>query len=292
MFNKKDLKTVESVMMLYEVKRSRGKKAAARNLNTSIDTLNKYLENLEEELGAKLLVTRRHQCELTKQGEKAVLAAEKIRECLSEVYAEASSEKEIKGQVRIAYERNTFLPQLCKIYEKYPQLSFCFDAFEKISEMKNHLYDICLCYTIPKDNDAVVVYAREIPCGFFASKGYVKEHGNPENFEDLLLHHKLILKREFSEQLKLSGKKVFQLISNNSFLIKEAVAHDAGIGVLPFVQVNGKEDFVCLKNIPCCIKCCLYLVSYRKIKEIPKIRMVLDYYKRSLQQMTFTDFQG
>ena len=292
MFNKKDLKTIESIMMLYEVKKSRGKKAAAKSLNTSIDTLNKYLENLEEELGAKLLVKSKHRCELTKQGEKAILAAEKIRLCLSEIYMEASSKEEIKGQVKIACERNTFLPELCQIYEKYPHLSFCFDAFETISDMKYCLYDICLCYAVPKDDDAVVVYTKEIPCGFFASKSYVQEHGRPKNFEDLVSCHKLILKREFSEQLELGGRKIFQVVSNNSFLIKEAVVHSVGVGVLPFIQADGKEDLVYLKEVPCHIKCCLYLVSYRKIKDIPRIRMVLDYYKRSLQQMNFTNFEG
>ena len=292
MLNKKDLKILESLMMLYAVKRCHGKKSAAKDLNTSIDTLNKYLENLEEELGVKLLIVHKHQCELTNHGKKAVEVAEKIRSCLAEVYRRAGAEDDTRGEIKIAYERNAYLPEFRNIYKIYPQISFCFDIFETISNVKSYSYDIFLCNSLPKEEDFVVVYAKEIPCRFFASKNYLAQHGFPKDCEDLIAHHKLILKEDFLEQLCIKSKKAFFLVSNNSFLLKEAVVHDAGIGVLPFGEIEDNKNLVCLKDIPCRVKCFLYLISDKRLKDKPRVRNVLNYYKKSLQEMNFSDFEG
>ena len=64
MFSKKDLMNMEGIMMLHAIKKSSGKRNAAKFLNTSIDTLNKYLNNLESELGVKLVASDEKGCKI------------------------------------------------------------------------------------------------------------------------------------------------------------------------------------------------------------------------------------
>ena len=74
MLSKKDLLNLEGLFMLYAVKISDGKVMAAKNMNTSIDTLNKYLEILEHEMGSSLISVNDRRCSLTHYGEKVFLA--------------------------------------------------------------------------------------------------------------------------------------------------------------------------------------------------------------------------
>ena len=55
MFSKRDIMNMEGIMVLQAIKDNAGKRNAAKRLNTSVDTLNKYLMNLEAELGVTLV---------------------------------------------------------------------------------------------------------------------------------------------------------------------------------------------------------------------------------------------
>lgn len=70
MFSKRDLMNMKGIMMLHAIKKYGGKRTAAKFLNTSIDTLNKYLSNLENELGVKLVASDEKGCFLTPKGEQ------------------------------------------------------------------------------------------------------------------------------------------------------------------------------------------------------------------------------
>ena len=65
MISKKDIANLESILLLRAVEQHAGKRKASEALNTSVDTINKYLDNLEQELGVKLLSTSSRGSNLT-----------------------------------------------------------------------------------------------------------------------------------------------------------------------------------------------------------------------------------
>ncbi len=293
MFSKKDLMNMEGIMMLHAIKKSSGKRNAAKFLNTSIDTLNKYLNNLESELGVKLVASDEKGCTLTEKGEKVVEIADIIKQNLQQAYAIVPTETDVKGEVRIAYERDArsnMYVCLGELLEQSPSLSLYIDTFDKAPDMNKMAYDVCISYSVPRGDDLVVVYSRKIKFGFFASSEYLAKHSYPQDREDLLKNHRLLIKNEGWWQTP-EAKKMLQkaqkgiCFSNSTFVVNDLAISGSGVAVMPMNFIRGGHGMVCLDNIPCNIEATLYLITHRSIKDIPKIRTVLNYYKKMLEKL-------
>ena len=293
MFSKKDLMNMEGIMMLHAIKKSYGKRNAAKFLNTSIDTLNKYVNNLESELGVKLVASDEKGCTLTPKGEKVVAIADVLKQHLQQAYAIVPSETNVKGEVRIAYERDArsnMYVCLEELLEQSPDLSLFIDTFDKAPDMHKMAYDICMSYTVPKGEDLVVVYSRKVKFGFFASSEYLAKHSYPQDLNDLLKNHRLLVKNEgwwqTPEAKKLQQKAEKGIcFSNSTFVVNDLAISGSGIAIMPLNFVRGGHGMVCLDNIPCSAEATIYLITHRTIKDIPKIRTVLNYYKKMLEAL-------
>lgn len=293
MFSKRDLMNMEGIMMLHAIQKYGGKRTAAKFLNTSIDTLNKYLSNLENELGVKLVASDEKGCFLTPNGEQVTEIAEEIKNNLQQAYNVAPISSDIKGEVKIIYESNVrsnfYIRHLRDFLDKYSNLSIFVDTCNLVPNMSNLDYDICLSYHIPKGNDLVVVAERKTPCGFFASQKYLENHDYPQNIEDILLYHRLILKRdckkwvEEAPKFMRNARRLF--LSNSTFAVNDMIMNGGGIGIMPTNFAKEGVGLVCLDNIPCETNSIIYLVTHDSIKDIPKIRVVLNYYKDILKNL-------
>ena len=60
MINRKDLQNIESLFMLSTLGECRSKRKAAEAIGASVDTLNKYIGNLEAEFGLQLVISSEH----------------------------------------------------------------------------------------------------------------------------------------------------------------------------------------------------------------------------------------
>lgn len=294
MFSKRDLMNIEGIMMLHAIKKSSGKRNAARGLHTSIDTLNKYLRNLEMELGVKLVASDEKGCLLTPKGDKVFEIAEIIKGNLQQVYAVAPLDTEVKGEVRVAYDSNVrcnlYTMNLRGFLDKYPNLSIYMDMYNSTPDMSNLAYDISLSYHIPKGEDLVVITERKTPCGFYASKTYLENHGYPQSLDEILDNHRLILKQDCWKWVD-GGHMFFQkaskglCVSNSTFIVNDIVMKGGGIGVMPVNFMLEGQGIVRLDGIPCVASSTIYLVSHRTVKDLPKVCVVLEYYKKMLQDM-------
>lgn len=50
MITKRDINTIESLLLFMAVTQHSNKRKASEALNTSVDTINKYIDNLEQDL--------------------------------------------------------------------------------------------------------------------------------------------------------------------------------------------------------------------------------------------------
>ncbi len=291
MFNKKDLMNLESIVMLYAVKQNMGKRKASVAMNTSVDTLNKYIENLEHELGVKLLASTEKGSFLTVNGEKVVDIAEKIKNSLRDIHNVVSPGTEVKGEVRVAHDHNArsnlYDPAINDVLDRYPELSLTIDTYDNIPDMLDMKYDISLGYEMPKGDDLVEIFSKQVPYGFFASSGYLANHPYPQDLDDLLENHRLVVKGDCAQWFKNSKsflQKITQkaLKTNNSYILQQIIRHDGGVAILPLHF--DKTGLVCLDNIKCDISSTLHLVSHRSTKDVPRVRVVLDYYKNMLMK--------
>ena len=294
MFSKRDIMNMEGIMVLQAIKDNAGKRNAAKRLNTSVDTLNKYLVNLEAELGVTLVSSAEKGCKLTEFGEKVLEVTGSIKRSLQQAYSVVDTDKTVKGEVRIAYDNNL----RCNLYNKtlgealakYPDMSVHVDMLNTVPDLSHLSYDIYLGYDIPKGKDLVVLASKEVECGYFASFDYVQQNSFPKDLDDLAQNHRLIFKHgewknyETSRYLVKNAKKAI-CYSNSTYVIKKMVMGGVGISIMPIYFAVEKAGLVYMDNIPCESKLTMYLVSHRSVKDLPKVRVALEYYMELFDSM-------
>lgn len=294
MFSKKDFTNVEGIMMLHAVKMHSSKRNASKYLNVSLDTLDKYIGILEEELGAKLVTANGRGCQLTVHGEKVVKETEPIKSCIQSIYAVTSTESDAKGEVLIAYDQsvrwNLYARNVRKLFLDYPNITLNVDTFNGTPDMSNVQYDISLSYEIPKGEDLVIIRSKEIPCKFFAASEYLQKNPYPQNIDELLRDHRLIVKKGSLESGKAESRLLQKALhgvclTNSAFVVNDLVVHGGGVGIMPVYFANSGQGLVCLDNLECDVMVTMYLISHKTRKDIPKVRAVLDYYKNMMQSL-------
>ncbi len=291
MITKKDLNNLEGLFLLTAVAQTSGKRQAAQALNTSVDTINKYLSDFENEMGTKLLNTNSRGSNLTPNGKKMLEHAHKIKMILENIYSERPSKTEIKGQVRVGIMLDIssvlLIDGLNDLFAHYPELTIV-----SISNNENlngdMSYEVGLAFEKPTRNDNVILYTKELKYGFFASAEYLARYGYPVDFEDMLNNFRLIVKVDNNgnpDRFKdlFNRAKHISYVGNTSFAINEVIRHGGGIGVLPLHFKD--QGFVCLDNIPCDISMTIYLFSTLALKDVPRVRTVINYYKELLDKL-------
>lgn len=87
MITKRDINTIESLLLFMAVTQHSNKRKASEALNTSVDTINKYIDNLEQDLSLKLLYSDSRGTNLTENGRKILASAEQITDIIHSMYS-------------------------------------------------------------------------------------------------------------------------------------------------------------------------------------------------------------
>lgn len=288
MATKKDIMNLESMFMLAEIERSSGKRQASKQYNVSVDTLNKYLDNLESELGFKLLSSSGRGSVLTPRAEELMAKISQIEAVLHEIYSLKSDRKDISGEVVIGMplivSSNLQPLDMPSFFDRYPGIRFKsqISLDSETTEARISNVDIAIVAVKPTNPDLVIVASKEIECGLFASPEYLSRYGYPLDIEDMLKNHRIVHKigmetwiPEWNNMVKKTH--CISYISSSPYTQIEAVRNSGGISVLPLRYKE--EGLVCLDNIKLETTLTFYLVAHKQSKDIPKIRAVLDYYK-------------
>lgn len=294
MFGKKDLTNIEGIMMLYAVKTYASKRHAARYLNVSLDTLDKYIRMLEAEVGVKLLITTGRGCFLTSQGDEVLRNIEQIQKCIQNIYDIKMMETGVKGEVKVAYDLNVRINYhthiLKYLFRKYPEIELSIDNISGIPDMNRAEYDIYLSYEIPKGENLVIISSKKVPFKFFATQKYLDENHNPTSIEDLINNHYLILRKDIWKRVS-QEESIYQkphkgvVLTNSAFVVNDIASKGYGIGIMPYYFDKYYKELVCLHNLECHTENTLYLISHKNRKDIPKVRVVLNFYKEMIQNL-------
>lgn len=133
---------------------------AASVLFISQPTLSRHMYDLEEEMGATLLVRDSHQVALTKAGQRLALQAEKfIDECAAARDLLRLSEFPINGQIRIGCSPEIGQSSHVRVFisrflEKYPQINVQVDILpnglpQSVTEAYDFVFSFCEYVALP-----------------------------------------------------------------------------------------------------------------------------------------------
>ena len=292
MITKKDLMNMEGLFMLASIFQHGKKRKASELLGTSMDTINKYVSNLEKSLGRSLISSGGRGTKLTVFGEEVVDNARKIKTILDEMYKSAPVEGVISGEVRVginlAVRPNLSSEQVGELIDKYPQIVVTSIVTDGDPDMRDLSYDIGICRSVPESSDLVLIYDKKVECGFFAAPSYLAKHGYPVDLQDMMQNYHLLNKIDSSRFVKgwkdvCKNAKYLSYHSNSTYDLNEVIGNGGGIGVMPMMYKE--KGLVCLDNIPCESDLHYYLIARRSTKDIPRVRVLLNYYKEVMKKM-------
>lgn len=226
--------------------------AASRQLEIPLPTVSRRVAELEERLGARLLLRGTRTLSLTDAGRAFVAASRRIVEDVAEAERTAAGEfsapqGELIISVPTVMGRTHAVPVVTDFMAAYPGISVRLQfADRKVSLLEEHI-DVALRVGPLADSSMVATrigLIREVVC---ASPAYLKRHGTPKVPADLTKHDCVTYEGVYVTRDKweflVKGKTITvqvpsRLIVNSADAALGAAIGDAGIARLLSYQID------------------------------------------------------
>lgn len=284
MISKKDIAKLEGLLYLYALSKTGSKREVAEQLGTSVDTINKYISDLEAELKTIFLMSNGRGTIITPEGQQILKVATEMVKALRSISDYGDGAASYKGVVRLG------MPDAISDYlgsqksfdfvKKYPDIHIESEIGNKLPNMNVLEADICLNYDPPQSPDLVLVRSEKVHCGLFAAQSYIDEYGQPKDMNDLLENHRICDKQNhllyidgWQEKMKQAKHIVYK--TNSIFSLRIMLENGIGVGICP-VDYGYKKLVPVLEN-EFGFDINIFLIAHKDTKDIPRIRVVLDY---------------
>lgn len=296
MITKRDINTIESLLLFMAVTQHSNKRKASEALNTSVDTINKYIDNLEQDLSLKLLYSDSRGTNLTENGRKILASAEQITDIIHSMYSatieNTDALSDCSGKVRVAMSlginANLRPGYVRDFFDRYPDISVISTVTPEAPKLDDMTYDIALTNRKPTPPNVVVIREIKVEYGFFASPEYLDAHGYPIDFDEMIATHRILTTADsadyisgWKDTLKKARFVNFNTTSHNSLV---ALVH-AGLGIAALPLFYKREGLVCLDNLFCESSLKFYLCAHKNVKDIPRVRAVINFYTAMLDKI-------
>lgn len=296
MITKRDINTIESLLLFMAVTQHSNKRKASEALNTSVDTINKYIDNLEQDLSLKLLYSDSRGTNLTENGRKILASAEQITDIIHSMYSatieNTDALSDCSGKVRVAMSlginANLRPGYVRDFFDRYPDISVISTVTPEAPKLDDMTYDIALTNRKPTSPNVVVIREIKVEYGFFASPEYLDAHGYPIDFDEMIAAHRILTTADsadyisgWKDTLKKARFVNFNTTSHNSLV---ALVH-AGLVIAALPLFYKREGLVCLDNLFCESSLKFYLCAHKNVKDIPRVRAVINFYTAMLDKI-------
>jgi DNA-binding transcriptional LysR family regulator len=167
--------------------------AAARALGLSQPTASRYVQALEEQIGAKLFVRHSRGLGLTERGTELFRTARALDENVQELFRKAAGLREVpRGTVRVSVNEpigvEVLPPCFAALRRHYPEISLELVIDNAVANLSRREADVAIRMFRPDQLDLVAKRVGQVEVGLFASRAYVRKHGQPEALKDIQGH--------------------------------------------------------------------------------------------------------
>lgn len=273
----------------------------AEKLSLTNSVVSKRIARLEENLNTQLLYRTTRKLSLTDAGRtlynKAKIAKSAFQEAENAVtgYGE-----DMKGHIRITMPvvsaNFIFSESIAEFCKQHPEVSVELQITNRLVDLIEEGFDLALRTAVLEDSSLIARRLIDSQWMICATPDYLKQHGTPQNPEQLQNHECLVYKFDNTANstwpLYIDGKE--QLISvhgrfhsNHLSAIKQAALSDLGIAFLPQVLIYEEIQKKTLTQILQCFtskKLGLYAVYPKARQPDQKLKLLVAHLRDSLHQ--------
>lgn len=279
----------ESIRLFLEIARRGSFRSASESLGISINVLRRKIDELEKELGLKLLTRHVDGVRVTSEAARIFSTAEQMEQAaFGLLRARDQAAPLLAGEVRIAITEGlgTFwlTPRLIEFQRAYPHLQINLSCAMRSADVLRAEADVAIQLSMPTSPDLKVIKLGCLHIMPFAGLSYIDTYGLPKTEEEFV-NHKIVLQSSDQTATSELYSKWFSHIPQTGFVTMLnnvssanywAVAKGAGIGWLPTyaaaigarivpVDAGYRHSFDIL------------LAFHPDANKIPRIRRVIDW---------------
>ncbi|GAA3947032.1 LysR family transcriptional regulator [Allohahella marinimesophila] len=241
------MERLSRVEFFLEIVRHKSFTGAANALGTSGSALSKQMQNLEAQLGVKLLNRTTRHVSLTEAGaiyyERARQALEDLAEAERQIQdLGAAPQGSLKISAPMSFGRRHLVKPFAAFAARYPEVHLQIDFDDRHVDLVSEGYDVAIRIASLADSTLVARRLADCPIMLCASPSYLQQHGRPETPEDLAGHRHIIYSRhglqsdwlfEHKDGRQGSVYRHAHMLANSAEMMSTAVAEGIGIGLLP-----------------------------------------------------------
>ncbi|WP_029066628.1 LysR family transcriptional regulator [Labrenzia sp. DG1229] len=167
---------------------SSGFSAAAREMGRSKALVSKYVGELEDELGVRLLNRTTRQVSLTEVGEAYYKEAAEILQRIDDLQASVqSSHQEVRGRLRVSAPRSMEMLDraMMEFVVRYPEINLDLRLEDRFVDLVEEGFDIAVRVTQLEDSSLIARKVAPIRTVVCASPQAIELYGNPNVPSDL-----------------------------------------------------------------------------------------------------------
>ena len=292
----------ESIRLFLEIVRRGSFRSASDSLGISINVLRRKIDELERELGIKLLTRHVDGVRVTSEAAPILGTAEQMEQAaFGLLRARDQAAPLLAGEVRIAITEGlgTFWlsPRLIEFQRAYPHLQINLNCTMRAADVLRAEADIAIQLSRPTSPDLMVTKLGCLHVMPFAGLPYIDTYGLPKNEEEFV-KHKIVLQADPTATPELYNKwfshvpqpGFVAMINNVSSANYWAVAKGAGIGWLPTYAAAIGARIVPV-NVDYRHTFDILLAYHPDANKIPRIRRVIDWLIEAFEPSRFPWFR-
>lgn len=277
----------DDLRIFLEVARHGRLTGAARALGLDHSTVSRRIDGLEQGLGARLVDRSPSGARLTEAGRALLLHAERIEaETQAADSALGGVDNALTGTVRVATPAafGTYLlaPRIGAFMARHPRIELELAPESRTVSLSQREADLAVTLKRPPRGRLYARMLGQFTVGFYASPGYLAEHGQPETIADLAAHRlisyidDLIDFPELRYLDEVAPGLVGQFRCTSATVQLAAVRAGGGIGLLH--EFAARDDSQLVRILPAIAPQRAYwLVVHAELRRLPRVRAVADF---------------
>ena len=235
--------------------------AASERLGMSKALVSKYIGEVEDSLGVRLLNRSTRRLALTEAGQRyydqALPLLEEFEEMVDSVTGEQSSPRGLlRISVPVTFGEMSLAPLIPKFLQQYPDIGVDLQLSDKMIDMLEEGIDVVIRIGGVDDSSLIAKHIQTLPLALCASPDYIQSRGRPKTPEELaekLAKHDCIIDSNFRigkhwpiicpNNITTSVEVSSRSMANSPRAVKEIALAGGGIGMIPrFIVQDALDD--------------------------------------------------